>query len=229
MKEKLYSTMPEILKRKSRDPPTNPPPVKQQKIGDPRTSAQLPKALSHQNLTLSDWLIVYSYVDSHPDASQADIVQHFGSLTTAALVFTQSTLSQKLHNHPKMEARVNDNPTALSSKKPRNVVRPDVERALYLWVLHMENKRELVTGPMLREKRSRFEVEFQVPEKERLTGEGWLNSFCKTYNIREHRCHGEAGSVDLAAVVIEHQRCQRILSKFAPRDRFNFDETTLFP
>ena len=82
----------------------------------PRTSAQLPKASSHQNLTLSDWLIVYSYVDSHPDVPQADIVQHFGSLPTGALVFTQSTLSRKLWDCPKMEARVNDNPTALSSK-----------------------------------------------------------------------------------------------------------------
>jgi len=223
--------MPEILKRKPCDPPTNPPPLKQQKKGDmPRTSAQLPKASSHQNLTLSDWLIVYSYVDSHPDVPQADIVQHFGSLPTGALVFTQSTLSQKLRpDRPKMETCVNDNPTALSSKKPRNVVRPDVECALYLWFLHMENKGEIVTGPMLREKRSRFEAEFQVPEKERLTGEGWLHSFCKTYNIREVRRHGEAGSVDLAAVETEHQRCQKILSKFAPRDHFNFDETALFP
>ena len=222
--------MPEILKRKSCDPPTNPPPAKQRKKGDmPRTSAQLPKASSHQNLTLSDWLIVYSYVDLHPNTPQADIVQHFGFLATRALVFTQSTLLRKLHDCPEMEARVNDNPTALSSKRPHIVVRPDVERALYLWLLHMENKGEIVTGPMLREKRTRFEAEFQVPEKERLTGEGWLHSFCKTYNVQEHRRHGEAGSVDLAAVEIERQLCQRILSKFAPCDRFNFDETALFP
>jgi len=131
---------------------------------------------------------VYSYVDSHPNASQADIVRHFSTLATGALVFDQSTLSRKLRDHPKMEACVNSNPTALSSKRPRIVTRPDVEWALYLWFLHMQNaKGEIVTGPMLREKRSRFEDEFQVPEKERLLGEGWLHSFCKTYNIREHR------------------------------------------
>jgi len=82
---------------------------------------------------------------------------------------------------------------------------------------------------MLQEKHSRLEAEFQVPEKERLTGEGWLHSFCKTYNIREVRRHGEVGSVDLAEVETERQQCQKILSKFAPRDRFNFDETALFP
>ncbi|KAL4064021.1 hypothetical protein J3A83DRAFT_4101976, partial [Scleroderma citrinum] len=77
-------------------------------------------------------LTVYSYVNSHPDASQADTVQHFGSLATGALVFTQSTLSWKLHNCLKMEACVNTNPTALSSKKPCIIARPDVEHTLYL-------------------------------------------------------------------------------------------------
>jgi len=149
---------------------------------------------------------VYSYVDSHPNASQADIVWHFSTLATGALVFDQSTLSRKLRDRPKMEARVNSNPTALSSKRPRIVTRPDVERALYLWFLHMQNaKGEIVTGPMLREKRSRFEDKFQVHEKERLLGEGWLHSFCKTYNIREHRRHGEAGSVDTVAVEAERE------------------------
>jgi Tc5 transposase DNA-binding domain len=201
--------MPEILKRKPCDPPKTTPPAKQRKIGvpkdAPRTSAQLSNTSSRQNLTLSDWMTVYSYVDSHPNVAQADIVRHFNTLATGALIFNQSTLSRKLHNRSKMEARVNSNPTALSSKRPRIVIRPDVERALYLWIQHMENKGETVTGPMLREKRSRFEDEFQVPEKERLTGDGWLNSFCKTYKIREHRRHGEAGSVDIVAVENEQQ------------------------
>ena len=106
----------------------------------------------------------------------------------------------------------------------------DVEWALYLWFLHMQNaKGEIVTGPMLQEKCSRFEDEFQVPEKERLLGEGWLHSFCKTYKIQEHRQHGEAGSVDTVAVEAERERCQKILARFAPRDWFNFDETALFP
>jgi Tc5 transposase DNA-binding domain len=203
--------------------------MKRQKIGDLlRTSAQLPKTSSHSILTLSDWITIYSYIDSHPDSTQADIVQHFSTLPTGALVFNQSTLSRKLRDRPKMEARINDSPTALSSKKPCTVTRPDVERALYLWVQHMENKGEVITGPMLLEKCKRFEEEFGVPEKERLTG-GWLHSFCKTYKIREHRRHGEAGSVDLVAVEAERERCQKILEQFAPRDRFNFDETAFFP
>ncbi|KAG2743486.1 hypothetical protein P692DRAFT_201723452 [Suillus brevipes Sb2] len=205
------------LKCKTRDKPAvYNRPAKWQKItkDTPRTSAHSPKCTSRQNLTLSDCITVYSFVDSHP--------------TSGALNFTQSTLSRKLREHPKMEAQINDNPNALSLKRPRIVTRPDVECALILWVRHMESRRETVTGPMLREKRKRFEDEFDVPENERLSGE-WLQSFCTAYKIREYRRHGEAGSVDIEAVDKERERCRKILAKFAPKDRWNFDETSFFP
>jgi hypothetical protein len=92
----------------------------------------------------------------------------------------------------------------------------------------MEEKGEVVNGPMLVAKRVIYEDRFEIPEQERLKGEGWVPSFCRAYNIREHRRHGEAGSVDLEAVVLERKCVAQILQKFAPKDRFNFDETSLF-
>ncbi|KIK19908.1 hypothetical protein PISMIDRAFT_106710 [Pisolithus microcarpus 441] len=112
--------MPEILKRKPHDPPTAVP-SKWWKIGAtnlPCTSAQLSKTTSHLNLTLSDWMNVYSYIDSHLDCTQSEIVHYFSTLSTRALIFDQSTLSHKLQDHPKMESHVHENPTALSSKQP---------------------------------------------------------------------------------------------------------------
>jgi len=160
---------------------------------------------------------------------QCDIVNHFKSLQSGALIFTQSTLSRKLKERLTLEARIKDNPNALSSKRPRIVTRPDVDRALFLWIKQMEEKGEHVNGPMLKEKRRRFEELFEVPEEEQLSGDGWLAPFCKAYKICEHRRHGEAGSVDLDAVEIERKRCEEILSKYTPRDRWNFDETSFFP
>jgi len=81
---------------------------------------------------------------------------------------------------------------------------------------------------MLKEKRRRFEEQFNVPEDERLPGEGWIPSFCKAYNIKEHRKHGEAGSVDLEAVEVERRRIAGILEPYAQKDRWNFDETSFF-
>ncbi|KIK11434.1 hypothetical protein PISMIDRAFT_122719 [Pisolithus microcarpus 441] len=69
----------------------------------------------------------------------------------------------------------------------------------------------------------------QVPETERLPGEGWVASFCKTYNIREHQRHGEAGSVNLTNVEAEQKQCQKILAQYAPWDHWNFDKTSPFP
>ncbi|KIJ47447.1 hypothetical protein M422DRAFT_163871 [Sphaerobolus stellatus SS14] len=81
---------------------------------------------------------------------------------------------------------------------------------------------------MLIAKRTRFEAIFDVPLEERLTGDGWLQSFTKAYKIKEFRRHGEAGSDVTAAVEAERIRVSTILSKFVPKNRFNFDETSLF-
>ena len=93
----------------------------------------------------------------------------------------------------------------------------------------MEHKGETVSGPMLREKRRRFEDQFQVPENERLQGESWIQSFCRTYKIHEVRRHGEAASVDLEAVETERIRCHQLLARFTPQNRFNVDETAFNP
>ena len=221
------------VKRKPRqlgDKPTNCPPVKRQKhTEDVATSAQPPPQTSRQNLTLADWLLVYAYIDAHPGVSQGNVVEHFQTRHEGALIFNQSTLSRKLRERPSMEARANDNPQSLSSKRPRVVTRPDVERALVLWVRDMEQRGETVSGPMLREKRKRFENKFQVPETERLLGESWVQSFCNTYKICEIRRHGEAASVNLDAVEVERLRCRQLLANYAPRNRFNMDETSFNP
>ena len=73
-----------------------------------------------------------------------------------------SRLFLKLKNRSELELRINDNPNSLSSKRPRIVTRPDVEKALFLWVKHMEEKRETVA------QRADFEKAFNVPEDERL-------------------------------------------------------------
>ncbi|KIK75551.1 hypothetical protein PAXRUDRAFT_172509 [Paxillus rubicundulus Ve08.2h10] len=107
-------------KQKPRDKPTNRPPVKRQKHTEdaPATTAKSLQQTSRQNLTLANWLFVYAYIDAHPDTSQANIVEYFQTCQEGALIFTQSTLSRKLQEHSKMEAHANDNPIALSSKRP---------------------------------------------------------------------------------------------------------------
>lgn len=194
----------------------------------PRTAAKPAQTTQRENLTGYDWMTVYAYVDEHPRVSQGEIVRHFASKTDGALIFTQSTLSRKLKLHPELEKRVASYPNALSSKHARIVTRPDVERALILWVKHMEEKGETVNGPMLKAKRSKFEEQFDVPELERLPGDGWILPFCKAYGLKEHRRHGEAGSVDLQAVEEERKRLGMTLATYPPKNQWNIDESSLF-
>ena len=80
----------------------------------------------------------------------------------------------------KDQDRLAATPTALSAKKARIVTRPDMEEALKLWVGHIEQRHETVTGPMLVEKRAQFEDKLNVPVNERLRSGGWVQKFLRT-------------------------------------------------
>jgi hypothetical protein len=185
---------------------------------------------ARSNLTTRDWLEVVAYADANPHLSQADVCKHFANNSDGALHFDQSNLSRHLTSKGRTrdQARVESNPGGLSAKRIRVVTRPDVEQMLWLWVQHMEEKGEQVTGPMLEVKRTKFEDLLKVPQEERLKTKGWLPNFCKAYGIRERRRHGEAGSVDVQAVATERKRLAEILKMFLPKNIFNFDETGLF-
>jgi hypothetical protein len=60
---------------------------------------------------------------------------------------------------------VDSNPNALLSKRPCVVTR-QTSRALFLWHKHIEEKGEIINGPMLVAKCERFEELFNVPFEE---------------------------------------------------------------
>ena len=95
-------------------------------------------------------MTVYAHVDTLPQPiKQVDVVQYFATRPEGPLIFTQSTLSCKLQQCSDMEAHVKSNANALSSKQPCVVTRLDIDRALWLWVQHMEQKKETVNSAML--------------------------------------------------------------------------------
>ena len=125
---------------------------------------------------------VVAYHDSHPGISQGDVVKHFAARKPNPLLFNQATLSRHLtpEGRAKDLAKLEQTPTALTSKRTRIVTRPDVEMALVAWAKHMLGKQETFSGAMLVEKRAQFEERFDVPKEERLTSNGWVFNFTKT-------------------------------------------------
>jgi hypothetical protein len=78
----------------------------------PNSSAKRAKTMSkRENLTLSDWLIVFAFIDNHPSLSQ-DQVRHFSEKADGALIFKQSTLSRKIKMQATLEERAKSTPTA---------------------------------------------------------------------------------------------------------------------
>ena len=82
----------------------------------------------------------------------------------------------------------------------------------------------MITFPMTRR---RFEDICKVPNGERLTGRGWIASFCRTYKLKECHRHGEAGSVDPLEVEAEREQIQLILAVYQPKDCWNVDDSSV--
>ena len=55
-----------------------------------------------------------------------------------------------------------------------------------------------------------------------------MNRLFSRYNLKDSHKHGEAGSVDVAAVEVEWERLSKILVRYAKKDHLNFDESGLF-
>ena len=130
----------------------------------------------------SIWLDDSVHISGHSSATnQGEVVKYFATRPQGALLFSQSTLSCKLRQHPEMEAHVDSIPNALSCKWPCIVTRPDVDCTLWLWVQRMDWKGEVVNSRMLMAKWEGFEKDLNVPEDERLPRPGWIQLFCITW------------------------------------------------
>jgi hypothetical protein len=147
----------------------------------PRTAARFEKDERHEDLTFSDWVQVFEYMEEH-GKSQKEVSAYFATRLDAEggkLLFTQSALSKKLKKKEEIRALVAEDPNALSMKRAHVVTCPEVDAVLSIWVRDMEQKKRAVTGAMLIVKRRQFEEALKIPEERRLTGNGWLESFKK--------------------------------------------------
>ncbi|KAF8319260.1 hypothetical protein F5887DRAFT_1005697, partial [Amanita rubescens] len=87
-----------LLKRKATDKSTEARPAKKPRVPKPKnppaTSVLPPINDKRRNLTLADWMTVFAYIDSHPDANQTEIVNYFRTHPSGRLIFDQSIVIQ---------------------------------------------------------------------------------------------------------------------------------------
>ncbi|TRM59522.1 hypothetical protein BD626DRAFT_436653, partial [Schizophyllum amplum] len=134
----------------------------------PKTSA-IPAAKStREQLTTSDWLLVYAFRDANPGFTQMKIVDHFKKRPEGALIFSQATLARKLKEREAVEARAVATPNGMSLKRDRVVTSPLVEKALVKLIRQFEERGDHYTGDMLSVARGNFEKQLNIPEEQRL-------------------------------------------------------------
>ncbi|KAJ7473173.1 hypothetical protein B0H11DRAFT_1628166, partial [Mycena galericulata] len=142
----------------------------------PRTAARFDRDERRQDLTYHDWIQVFDHMEDHDhNLSQKQVVAYFATrpdIEGGKLFFTQSALSKKLQKKAEIRSLVAEDTNALSMKRARVVTCLEVDAALALWARDMEQKKRTVTGPMLIEKRKRFEEALNIPEERRLMGTG---------------------------------------------------------
>ena len=118
-----------------------------------------------------------------------------------------------------------------SAKRVRQTQHPEVTEMMDLWVLKALGDGILLTGEVLRQKWSAFADMVCIPDDERLhLSNGWLTSFKERHNLKQIKCHGEAGSADEEVVKRERERIRDLIKEknYTWNDIFNMDETGLF-
>ena len=93
---------------------------------------------------------------------------------------------------------------------------PQLEAALFDWVLTMEDQRLTVTGDLIRSAAS--QIWARMPEykdiEEPKWSEGWLHRFKHRHDIRKRRKYGESGSVDVEGAQERLKESQAIIETY---------------
>src|SRR6185369_15960584 len=114
-----------------------------------------------------------------------------------------------------------------SAKRQRTVQYPEIENALYEWVLRSQDK-IILTDAILTEKAKNFAQLLNIPSDNFKFSCGWLSKFKKRHNITQIVKHGEDASADNNAIIIAIPQLREILKEYDLKDIFNMDKTGLF-
>ena len=84
------------------------------KIIWPKTTAK-PLNQHREDLTLSNWLQVIDYIESHQDKTQKEVVVYFKTQKSSVLSFTQGALSKILKKCGEMQEHTAANPSKVQT------------------------------------------------------------------------------------------------------------------
>ena len=133
--------------------------------------------------------LVLKYKDSNPNTNATHVNVAQWIKTTLNLDIHPTTVGHLLKRNDIKECE-----NVSNSKRSRTVQYPDLENAMYEWVIQYQTHVSL-TDEILKEKVNISKDKFKFST-------GWLAKFKKRHNITKVKRHGESASADHAAVDI---------------------------
>ena len=109
-------------------------------------------------------------------------------------------------------------------KRQRSAKHPDLEQAVYTWIIEAHARNMVVTGDIIQQKAQDFGKILKVDMS---VSDGWLSRFKTRYNIKTRILHGEAASVNTESIGAAREELQKLTGKFSLCDIYNADETGL--
>ena len=171
---------------------------------------------------------IRQYAAANPQIDQRSIAQWASREFDRAV--TQSMISRSLTTtYAYLDTKVFHKREKDGCKRRVPVQYPQLEAALFDWVVTMEYEKLTVTGDLIRSAASQIwarMLEFKDREEPRWS-EGWLQGFKHRYNIRKRVKYGESGSVDVAGAQQRMKEVQVVVNDYDAKDIYNADEAAL--
>ena len=112
-------------------------------------------------------------------------------------------------------------------KKARTSNVEDLEKQLYEWFLHMENRRAPLTDLVLLQSAKRIGATMSLPTNFNYSHK-WLWDWKRRHSVKQQLRHGEGDDANEAGVDIARTQVPIVLKDVLPDLIYNFDETGLF-
>jgi hypothetical protein len=158
----------------------------------------------------------------YPNATQKDLREWFKDTYdhTLSSGLISDILSRK---YDYLDA---DSLPSRDAKRQRRENWPELENALFEWIIRVEGQIP-ISAEIIRRKAQSFWEKIYPGQEMPTFSNGWLHNFQTRRSVRWYRQHGEEGGV-LAQADQEMLEIRQVLSAYSLKDQFNCDETGLF-
>lgn len=116
-------------------------------------------------------------------------------------------------------------------KHEKKVTHPDLDKAMYLWVVQQRSNHVILTSDLIRAKAASFHEKLCIIEKCAFSASyGWFTMFKNRHGLKVRRMHGEKLSADVSSLAPFKEKLHQLIREKGLKldEIYNADESALF-